>query len=81
MEIFHRTLDKNDTLETAKKITNGISVKENLVNLISKIGEKITIRRARFIDKKDGFNYYYVHTSIEKNIGKITKVKIDSIKI
>ena len=56
------------------KMKDGLFVKDSLVNLISKIGEKITIRRARFIDKKDGFNYYYVHTSIEKNIGKIISI-------
>ena len=56
------------------KMQDGLFVKDSLVNLISKIGEKITIRRARFIDKKDGFNYYYVHTSIEKNIGKIISI-------
>ena len=56
------------------KMQDGLFVKDSLVNLISKIGEKITIRRARFIDKKDGFNYYYVHTSLEKNIGKIISI-------
>ena len=32
------------------KMANGILVKDNLVNLIAKIGEKITIRRANFFD-------------------------------
>ena len=53
---------------------NGDLVKDNLVNLISKIGEKITIRRASFFDNKIGKNYYYVHSAIEKNIGKIISV-------
>ena len=35
MEIFHRTLDDNVTLETAKKITNGISVKDPLISIPS----------------------------------------------
>ena len=30
------------------KMDNGILVKDSLINLISKIGEKITIRRANF---------------------------------
>ena len=34
------------------KMKNKIKVKENLISLISKIGEKITIRRTYFIDKK-----------------------------
>ena len=56
------------------KMMNKSSVKDNLVNLISKIGEKITIRRADFFDNKDGENFFYVHSAVEKNIGKIISV-------
>ena len=56
------------------KMNNGLAVEDNLLNLISKIGEKITIRRAKFFDNADGLNYYYVHSAIEKNIGKIISV-------
>ncbi len=56
------------------KMLNGILVKDNLVNLIAKIGEKITIRRTRFFDNSNGENFYYVHSAIEKNIGKIISV-------
>ena len=56
------------------KMLNGILVKDNLVNLIAKIGEKITIRRAKFFDNSNGENFYYVHSAIEKNIGKIISV-------
>tara|TARA_Y100001970_G_scaffold290763_1_gene425650 strand:+ start:1991 stop:2836 length:846 start_codon:yes stop_codon:yes gene_type:complete len=60
---------------------NKVSVKDNLIDLISKIGEKITLRRARFFNKSNGKNYYYVHGSIEKNIGKIISVvKLQNIK-
>ena len=52
---------------------NKNSVKDNLINLIAKIGEKITIRRAKFFDKK-GINFFYVHSAVEKNIGKIVSV-------
>ena len=45
-----------------------------MVNLIAKIGEKITIRRAKFFDNKKGINFFYVHSAIEKNIGKIISV-------
>ncbi len=53
---------------------NGSSVKDNLVNLIAKIGEKITIRRTNFFDNSTGSNYFYVHSAIEKNIGKIISI-------
>ncbi len=64
------------------KMGNGVLVKDNLVNLISKIGEKITIRRASFFDNSEGMNFSYVHSAVEKGIGKIISlVKIEGISI
>ena len=63
------------------KMQNGISVKDNLVNLIAKIGEKITIRRADFFDNSEGMNFFYVHSALEKGIGKIISiVKLSGIE-
>ena len=63
------------------KMKNNISVKDNLVNLIAKIGEKITIRRTNFFDNSKGTNFCYVHSAIEKGIGKIISiVKLDGIE-
>ena len=62
------------------KMNNGTLVKDNLVNLIAKIGEKITIRRASFFDNANGVNFFYVHSAIEKGIGKIISVvKLDGV--
>ena len=62
------------------KMKNGVLVKDNLVNLIAKIGEKITIRRSDFFDNSKGANFFYVHSAIEKSIGKIISVvKLDGI--
>ena len=62
------------------KMGNGILVKDNLVNLIAKIGEKISIRRTNFFDNLSGSNFSYVHSAIEKNIGKIISVvKLEGI--
>ena len=59
---------------------NGSKVQENLVNLIAKIGEKITIRRAVFFDNTNVSNFVYVHSAIEKGIGKIISiVKLEGI--
>jgi len=46
-------------------------VKENLIDLTSKIGEKITIRRNIFFSGKKLLNFSYMHTPIKKNIGKL----------
>ena len=56
------------------KMDNGILVKDNLVNFIAKIGEKITIRRTKFFENSGGANFFYVHSAIEKNIGKIISI-------
>jgi len=53
---------------------NNISVKDNLIDLIAKIGEKISLRRAKFFNKENGINFTYVHSAIEKNIGKIISI-------
>jgi len=64
----------------SSKMSNGTLVKDSLVNLIAKIGEKITIRRANFFDNKNGSNFFYVHSAVEKNVGKIISiVKVDGI--
>ncbi len=63
------------------KMNNGLTVKDSLVNLIAKIGEKISIRRAKYFDNTNGANFFYVHSAIEKNIGKIiTVVKINGLE-
>ena len=62
------------------KMNNGIKVKDNLVNLIAKIGEKITIRRNKYFDNSDGTNFSYVHSALEKGVGKIISVvKLEGI--
>ena len=75
---FNTKCDLNELNNS--KMANGISVKDNLVNLIAKIGEKIIIRRAIFFDNSAGINFSYVHSAIEKGIGKIISiVKINGI--
>ena len=62
------------------KMNDGGVVNDNLVSLIAKIGEKITIRRCDFFDNKKGLNFFYVHSASEKNIGKIISiVSLDGI--
>ena len=53
------------------KMVNKKNVKDNLVALISKIGEKITLRRSDFIGTEEYLNFFYIHAAIKKNIGKI----------
>ena len=64
--------DLTNLNETEMK--NGNLVKDNLVSLIAKIGEKITIRRANFFNNSTGSNFFYVHSASEKGVGKIISV-------
>ena len=53
------------------KMANKKTVKDNLVDFISKIGEKITLRRSAFIGATNSINFSYTHSSLKKNIGKL----------
>ena len=54
-----------------QKMNNGLSVDENLVNLISKIGEKITIGRLKTISNENVKNFRYLHTVVKDNLAKL----------
>ena len=53
------------------KMKNGQSVNENLVSLIAKIGEKITIGKLKTIENINGVNNHYLHTVIQDNVAKL----------
>ena len=50
---------------------NGITVEENLVNLIAKIGEKITIGILKTIESQNSQNFTYQHSVIKDNVSKL----------
>ena len=56
------------------KMKNNLTVEDSLIDLIAKIGEKITIRRATFFDNKNGENSFYLHGALESKIGKIVSI-------
>tara|TARA_Y100000741_G_scaffold143860_1_gene108649 strand:+ start:4394 stop:5242 length:849 start_codon:yes stop_codon:yes gene_type:complete len=60
-------LEKLDKL----KMQNGKTVNENLVALIAKIGEKITIGRAKTIENKNCTTFSYQHSIIKDNVSKL----------
>jgi len=63
------------------KMKNNKNVEDNLVDLVSKIGEKITLRRSSFVGNDKLLNFSYTHASIKKNIGKLgVLLSIDTSK-
>ena len=66
---------------------NGGTVNENLVALIAKIGEKITIGKTKTISNNSSTNYQYLHTVVKDNLAKLavvvsleTKDESDTVK-
>ena len=66
----------NSNLDELKKaqMKNGNSVDDNLVALIAKIGEKITIGKIKTISNSSSFNYQYLHTVVKDNLAKLAVV-------
>jgi elongation factor Ts len=76
--------NKSDLLKVNKSnMSNNLSVETNLIDLIAKMGEKITIRRSVFFDNSSGKNFYYIHGALEEKMGKIIAIvkisKVDDI--
>jgi len=80
---------KNSNLVELKlsKMKNGQTVDDNLVALIAKIGEKITIGKSKTIENSDGVNNHYLHSVVKDNVAKLavmvsldTKDTSDTVK-
>ena len=88
-ELSELNNQKNSNLDELKKskMNNGQTVDENLVALIAKIGEKITIGKSKTIENSNGVNNHYLHTVIKDNVAKLavlvsleTNEKSDAVK-
>ena len=62
-----------DKLNKSKMI-NGKSVEENLIALIAKMGEKITIGRVKTFNNVGSKNFNYLHTIVKDNLSKLAVV-------
>ena len=56
------------------KMNNNESVEENLVSMIAKIGEKITIGRTKTISQQNSKNFIYQHSTVKDNLSKLAVV-------
>ena len=77
-ELSNLNLKCQSNPSTLKKeiMKNGSSVDENLVNFISKIGEKITLGRSKFFNSKNGKIFSYLHTVVKDNLAKLGVIVI-----
>ena len=72
-ELNNSNNSKIENLKTTK-MSNSKTVNENLVALISKIGEKITIGRTKTFNHDGSKNFNYLHTVVKDNLSKLAVV-------
>ena len=75
-ELSELNNEKNSNVDELKssKMKNGQSVEDNLVSLVAKIGEKITIGKTKTIENEETLNNHYLHTVVKDNIAKLAVV-------
>ena len=75
-ELSELNNEKNSNLDELKnsKMKNGESVENNVLSLIAKIGEKITIGKAKTIENAGAVNNHYLHTVVKDNISKLAVI-------
>jgi elongation factor Ts len=55
-------------------MSNGQTVKDNLVSLIAKMGEKITIGKVKTFNQSGTKNFSYLHTIVKDNLSKLSVI-------
>ena len=69
--------NKNDSdLDKLNKsnMLNGQKVEDNLVSLISKMGEKITVGKVKTFNQLGAKNFNYLHTIVKDNLSKLSVI-------
>ena len=85
-DLNHNVNSRVEDLRSSK-MSNGETVNDNLVSLISKVGEKITIGKTKTIENPGTINSQYLHTVVKDNLAKLavavsleTKDSSDQVK-
>ena len=68
--------DHSSNIDKIKKamMENNKTVDENLVALIAKIGEKITIGRSKTLNEENSKNFTYQHSVVKDNVSKLVVI-------
>ena len=75
-ELSELNNQNNSILEklNKSKMSNDQTVEDNLVSLIAKMGEKITIGRVKTFNHSGAKNFNYLHTVVKDNLSKLAVV-------
>lgn len=72
-ELNNQINSDNEKLKKLK-MKNGNTVEDNLVAMIAKIGEKITLGRSKTINHSGSKNFTYLHTVVKDNLSKLAVI-------
>ena len=66
----------NSDLDKLNKsnMSNGKSVEDNLISLIAKMSEKITVGKAKTFNQSGTKNFNYLHTVVKDNLSKLSVI-------
>jgi elongation factor Ts len=71
---LNNKIDSNLDKLNKSKMLNGQSVEDNLVSLIAKMGEKITIGKTKTFNQSGTKNFNYLHTIVKDNLSKLSVI-------
>ena len=71
---INNNVDSNVEKLKSTMMKNKKSVEENLILMISKIGEKITLGRSKTLKNLNSKNYYYLHSVVKDNLSKLAVI-------
>ena len=71
---INNNCNSNQNILKNSKMKNKKNVDENLVSLIAKIGEKITIGRSKTINYDGSKNFTYLHSVVKDNLAKLAVI-------
>ena len=71
---INNSVDSN--LDNLKKqiMKNNKTVNENLLSMIAKIGEKITLGRCKTLKNENAKNFFYLHSIVKDNLSKLAVI-------
>ncbi len=71
---INNNCNSNQNILKNSKMKNKKNVDENLVSLIAKIGEKITVGRSKTINYDGSKNFTYLHSVVKDNLAKLAVI-------
>jgi elongation factor Ts len=71
---LNNKIDSDQDKLNKSKMVNNETVEDNLVALIAKMGEKITIGKTKTFNKSGSKNFNYLHSIVKDNLSKLSVI-------